>query len=619
MIHYTREGSHDCHPLPVRMRRRAGRIRQQIRGGADEPNPNPPILEGAQPESPEGSDPQTDPVTSPTLPYSGAELPDAAPVSVPLWGGSIATEGNLAVVADPSKDVLVVLDVDRRMVTATPDLHLGDGPFRVDVHNGVAFATLRGSAGLAIYDINAIGENRTVSRVPVGCPEPRGLTVDQDEVLVACASGEIVSLDLSGNILSSRLIAHDLRDILVEGENVFVSRFKSAEVMVLDRASFAVLGTVAPVVPVDVDATANLAWRMIPSSGGGVLISHQFGANPTELISFSSGDVPNPWGAPTDGCNQQLSAHVSRITVSAEGTITVTTSDSLNNVVLPLDFLSEGSEMHFVSSGQAAGELDTLPLFTNLFVDHDDDCLDKSSTLIPIARPVALAKVEGATIVVYANPTVITIDSEEVLAWSDGTDPSIELFHASTDVGISCAACHPDGTEDGHVWFFSEAGNRRTQSLAGHLMSRTPFHWSGDLPTLGDLMQDVFVDRMTGLLPDDPSIDAFGLWMDGLPPVQVTPFSGDVLRGAGIFADSGCADCHNGELFTDNSIVDVGTGEPLKVPHLIGIGYRAPYMHDGCADTLVGRFMNPDCAVEVHSVVTDLDDVLDLVAYLETL
>lgn len=65
---------------------------------------------------------------------------------------------------------------------------------------------------------------------------------------------------------------------------------------------------------------------------------------------------------------------------------------------------------------------------------------------------------------------------------------------------------------------------------------------------------------------------------------------------------------------------NVGREEALQVPSLIAVSARAPYMHDGCAKTLLDRF-DPVCGGSRHGNVEDLSasDLDDLVAYLETL
>ena len=98
-----------------------------------------------------------------------------------------------------------------------------------------------------------------------------------------------------------------------------------------------------------------------------------------------------------------------------------------------------------------------------------------------------------------------------------------------------------------------------------------------------------------------------------------------MLRGKEVFHSRavGCASCHSGSNFTNNESRYVGTDERvlMQVPPLVGIGYRAPFMHDGCAPTLAARF-DPACGGgeehgnTAHLTATELGD---LVAYLESL
>ena len=77
-------------------------------------------------------------------------------------------------------------------------------------------------------------------------------------------------------------------------------------------------------------------------------------------------------------------------------------------------------------------------------------------------------------------------------------------------------------------------------------------------------------------------------------PAPVDPAA--VAQGAAIFNDPtvGCTACHSGPQLSTHALVDVGTGGTFKVPSLIAVGYRAPYLHDGCAATLQDRF-GPTC------------------------
>jgi hypothetical protein len=61
------------------------------------------------------------------------------------------------------------------------------------------------------------------------------------------------------------------------------------------------------------------------------------------------------------------------------------------------------------------------------------------------------------------------------------------------------------------------------------------------------------------------------------------------------------------------------------VPSLLGVGGRAPFLHDGCATTLTDRFGDrrvPTCGGgDLHGKTAHLTSaqIADLVAYLESL
>jgi mono/diheme cytochrome c family protein len=156
-------------------------------------------------------------------------------------------------------------------------------------------------------------------------------------------------------------------------------------------------------------------------------------------------------------------------------------------------------------------------------------------------------------------------------------------------------------------------------------MGTAPFHWDGDLPTVSRLMSEVFVSRMRGPQVDEAYVGALGTWIDKIPtlPTGAPRNATAADRGRRLFHDAkvGCASCHNGEMLTNNTTVEVGTGRQLQVPTLKGIAFRAPYMHDGCAPTLKDRFGGKCGGGDRHGVTSKLTaaELDDLVAYLETL
>ena len=170
---------------------------------------------------------------------------------------------------------------------------------------------------------------------------------------------------------------------------------------------------------------------------------------------------------------------------------------------------------------------------------------------------------------------------------------------------------------------FSTFGERRTQALHVGLEGTAPFHWQGDMNDLGTLMEEVLVGRMSGVHQSPARAGALQAWLFELqPPAPVRDASDPAAqRGRALFeGQAECSTCHSGTKLTDNRTVDVGTGEPLQVPSLVGIAYRAPFIHNGCAATLRERF-DPSCGGTNHGKTVGLDpqQLDDLVAYLETL
>jgi mono/diheme cytochrome c family protein len=195
-------------------------------------------------------------------------------------------------------------------------------------------------------------------------------------------------------------------------------------------------------------------------------------------------------------------------------------------------------------------------------------------------------------------------------------------FHVDPGSGLACASCHPEGGDDGRVWQF-DIGPRRTMALRGGLKGTEPFHWSGDESDLSSLMTDVFEQRMGGTLQCQSQVDTLADWMETLKPIPTTVADPDAVdRGRNLFlsAQVGCVSCHNGQQLTNNQTDFVGTGGSFQVPRLVGLAFRAPYLHDGCAKTLADRF-GACGGGDSHGHTSQLSpqQIGDLVAFLQTL
>jgi cytochrome c peroxidase len=97
-------------------------------------------------------------------------------------------------------------------------------------------------------------------------------------------------------------------------------------------------------------------------------------------------------------------------------------------------------------------------------------------------------------------------------------------------------------------------------------------------------------------------------------------------RGRPIPQQNQCRYCHSGPKFTNQALVNVGSGKPsdrsplIDVPQLPDVAYSAPYLHDGSAESLeeIWTVFNPK---DTHGVTNDLtkDELNDLIEYLRTL
>ncbi len=201
-------------------------------------------------------------------------------------------------------------------------------------------------------------------------------------------------------------------------------------------------------------------------------------------------------------------------------------------------------------------------------------------------------------------------------------DTGHDIFHASAGALVACASCHPEGGDDGHVWMLN--GNaRRTPSMRGTIAGTAPYHWPGDEPDLVALTIDVYSGRMNGMALDSAQIGALGDWVKAIPPPPAPTWvdAAAAARGQALFQSptTACSTCHAGPKLTNNATIDVGTGGAFQVPPLVGVGWRTPLMHSGCATTIADRF--GACATPAHGVTGSLSvaNVSDLTAYLETL
>jgi mono/diheme cytochrome c family protein len=556
------------------------------------------------------------------------------PWGVPISGGNliVSHDGKRAIIADADRDRMLAVDLATGK-TVERALAKDDEPGRLveDAAGRIHVALRRGGAVVTLDD-----QLNVTARRPV-CAEPRGIVADGDSLDVACSGGELVTLPAAGGDPTRVLhLDRDLRDVLVVNGQLYVTRFRTAELLAID-ATGAITARVAPPVverpapegpelgsgtPPPIPANPAVAWRTIALRDGSILISHQRALG--SILHTTEGGYSGDCGeGPVEDA----------LTVVRPGEAPFAALSPLTGA-LPVDVAQspDGATLSVLLAG--AGEVEQIPVAT-LGEPDEDHCHAKvvvqaTSVGDGLGLPTSIAYTpDGALVIYYPELPALAIHGTQVKTYAlpgdFGYDSGRALFHTETVLGIACASCHPEARDDGQIWQFDTEGKRRTQSLAGRILDRGPYHWSGDMADLPTLMDKIFAGRMAGPEVTRSQHLSLGPWLDRIPAPQPSAPADQaaVDRGRDLFqsTDVGCGTCHSGPLYTNHTIVDVGTGGVFKVPSLLGVGARPPFLHDGCAATLADRFAATCGGGDKHGHTSQLTpaQLADLVAYLDSL
>lgn len=581
-----------------------------------------------------------EPAVAPPVSVSPGTPPTPRTQPPALSGGTLLVlrDGKTAVAADPDRDLIWLADLARLQQTGRIELQSGDEPGRlVEDSAGKVHIALRRGGALLTIDPRA-GAGQIIARRPA-CAAPRGLAYDaaSDRVHLACAGGELVTFAAAGGAaLRTLQLEGDLRDVIVQGSQLLVSRFRSAELLTLD-ASGKIVGRVKPKTITSAQspgpmgnpmgpATAEpaVAWQVRPLPDGKVVMLYERGTT-------GAVDTTRPGGYGSGQCKGAgiVAGALSILGPSGEeqpGPTLPFVPYALDIAVTP-----DGSELTIAVPFTGLNLAGSTLVVRRTDLTPSDPCgffPQTSPQTTPTAETVAVAYDGSKRLVAQSRqPARLTVGTSEIVFKdaADVTNAGHTLFHKTTSSFMACAACHPEGGEDGRVWNFAPIGPRRTQNLRGGILATAPFHWDGDMTDLPKLMNTVFVGRMGGQQLASSDVSAIAGWLDAQPTVpKAAPADPQaVARGQQLFADAavGCASCHSGAHFTNNQSAPVGTGGTFQVPSLIEVGLRAPYMHNGCASTLLARF-DPKCGGgEQHGKTGQLSSgqLADLVSYLQTL
>jgi cytochrome c len=603
-------------------------------------------------------------------PILEVDLPDAAVVAStpppPVSGGTllVTRDGTKAIAADPDRDAIEIVDLDSYTLAATVALRAGDEPGRlIEDGTGAIHVALRRGGAVVTIDPAA---GAVTARQPV-CPAPRGIAwqASTDTIWVACATGELASLPAAGGVVTTRHLERDLRDVLIDGDGLAVTEFKSAQILRVTTDGAIVRRDPMPIGS-GAGVAAHVAWRSVAGPNGTIVASYQ-GHTKAPLSTQPGGygcsggglrDIVKPLDAGLasgdGGTNPSAGGGSTSAAVAGDGGIASIPKASFVNVgsvvvavvsvigpdgtlvtqellpsVLPVDVAvsPDGTRIGSIAAG---GGLTALTIFqAGLPAGVIDQALiDGMPTAVAFAGDRVLVQTrEPAALWVgdakdISDTDLVTKVATVTLATDSRDDTGHDIFHFRAGTNLACASCHPEGGDDGHTWVL-DGLSRRTPSLRGTVAGTAPYHWSGDEADMNAIIQDVYVGRMSGPQLDTSQAAALEHWVDGIPapPAPSWVDADAAAAGKTIFerTDVGCTTCHSGPKMTNDTTVDVGTGGAFQVPPLVGVGWNAPLMHGGCAATIADRF--GACSTPAHGDLTSLSttDVADLTAYLETL
>lgn len=588
-------------------------------------------------------------------------LPQPVP---PISGGTlaVAADGSVAVAADPDRDLVYIvhLATDDVQTVALPQ---GSEPGRVvlDDH-GHAHVALRNTGQLTRI---ALATAYIELSTPV-CQHPRGLAFDAvaRTMDVACADGQLVQLNADTHeVLAREQHEPDLRDVVItpSGKRT-VTRFRSASLLPHAGAEVVLPDLPWPSMDVDqagtepagwVSTRATFAFRSMLASDGSLWMLHER-AQVEPLKDDDYRGTRSQCGPAVQPALTQLDPETGEVLSSLQ----------LQGVSAPaIDFAisPSGTWIAVVSpsafaAGRASVQLHKLDtLMAQARIEKQVNAEFPNSALLMCITPSfvggksetqAVAVAFDRNDVLYVQhrfPAYLEVTSVgpsgsafdpavfgggHLLSLNDSPERDLghEYFHAEVDNSrVSCAACHAEGLDDGHIWQSSK-GARRTPSLRGGLSQTAPFAWDGEHASLDSVIQRFAGDMASSSVPP-AAVNGMGRWLDKLDALVLRPSSeadtAAAASGKDLFesAELGCATCHSGPHLTNNETVDVGTGGVFQVPSLTGLALRAPYMHDGCAKDLKAFFSAPDCARTIHAKLAALSDeqAASVQAYLRSL
>lgn len=230
-------------------------------------------------------------------------------------------------------------------------------------------------------------------------------------------------------------------------------------------------------------------------------------------------------------------------------------------------------------------------------------CLDREQKRAFIANrfddSVTVISLEGKAPTVE---TTISLGKIRELTLAEQGEQTFYDASVSLDGWFSCHSCHTDGHTNGQRadTFGDEdrGAPKKVVSLRG-VADSGPWAWTGNKSSLDEQIKTSLIISMQTQIPTDQlPIERLSAYLKTLAPApslhlarKEMPNHEALAEARTVFETAGCQNCHAGNAFTSRDTYDVGIhdeqGETqFNPPSLRGVSQRAPYFHDGRAETL---------------------------------
>jgi YVTN family beta-propeller protein len=485
----------------------------------------------------------------------------------------------------------------------------------------------RGDNTLSVINM---ADQSPAGTINLGGALPYAIVIPDNEMAYVTLQGsnEVVVISLSSQQVMQRIpVPSRPAGLALWGDVLYVTHFETGQVSLIYVPSGRVIETVSTGIDVgasqmiELDVTRGVAY--LPETRSNV-----------QNTRFTFDSIVFPVVNVLDLHNLTLQPEM-RITLdTADRPVNMpfaTALDRFRNWLFVANAGSNDVSVIDLKNGLARAHIDVGSNPRGLLLNRDNSFLFVHNVLDGTITVIDTDRMESVDVLPISNPAVPVDILLGAQFFHSAVDPRL-----SAERWVSCANCHFDGLPDGRTWQGFADGPRNTPPLF-NLIETAPYNWSATWDEVADVELKIRdLQAGTGLIEDFPVSDALGSPHAGLSPdldtlvVYLTSLQGpsnpnrsdteQAERGAEVFDEQKCAECHVGPAGTNLQAYDVGTGDPalekhgqtFDTPSLRYLWLTAPYFHDGSAAGLRDVFMLSGRHRLIQTVTPeDIDALID--------